>query len=370
MVKRQKSGILSGVIGIALNVALGAAKLAAGLITGSVSVLSDAANNLSDAGSSVMTVVSFALGSRGADREHPYGHGRYEYIASLLIGVIILFVGIQLVVSSIAKIVEPVRVEYGAAAVSILAVSIAVKLFMGVFYRLRGRKICSDTLKAASFDSFSDALVTAGLLTTVVINRFVAYPLEGAVGLAISVIIIIGGVKLLLSTVGRLLGQGADPEIEKKLSDIVLEGDLVVGVHDLHVHDYGPERKIATLHAEFDRNISISEAHEVIDALEHRAFAETGVELVIHCDPIDSTDVTLNRIRHAVGDILRIYPGAGMHDLDIHYRERRVDLHICLPVSLKHEAEHVRRLIEGAVAAVVKEFSVQIVTDIQYEEKQ
>lgn len=364
--KRQKSGILTGVVGLVLNVFLGAGKLAAGLLTGSVSILSDAANNLSDAGSSVMTVFSFALGGRAADRDHPYGHGRYEYIASMLIGVIIVAVGVQLVTSSISKIAHPVRVEYNALAIAVLAVSVAVKLGMGGFYLYRAKKIRSDTLKAAAFDSFSDVCVTGGLIVTIVMNRFVAYPLEGVVGLVISLIIIFGGIKLLLSTVNRLLGRGADDETVRMLTEIVLDGDLIVGVHDLRVHDYGPNRKIASIHAEFDRNVTITEAHEVIDALEHKAYDDMGVELVIHCDPIDSSDVTLNRIRHAIDDIIRVYPGASIHDLDIHYAEHRVDLHLSIPEAVKHEAEHIRELIEGAVAAVICGCEVNIVTDIIY----
>ena len=353
---------------MALNVMLGAAKLAVVLIAGSVSIVSDAANNLSDAGSSAMTVVSFALGGRGADKEHPYGHGRYEYIATLLIGVIIIVVGFQLILSSIGKIITPMRVEYDAIALAVLGASIAVKLFMGVFYLVRGKKLGSDMLRAASFDSFSDVAVTSGLLVAVVINLFVAYPLEGIVGLLISLFIVFGGVKLLLSTVGRLLGRGGDPDTEKRLRAIILGGDLVVGVHDLRVHDYGPNRKLASAHAEFEGDVSVREAHAVLDALEHKAYEETGVELVLHCDPIETGDVTLNRIRHAIEDVLRVYPNAGMHDLDIHYAERRVDLHICLPAPFKAQAAHVREQVEIAVQNILEGFTLQAVIDLQYEE--
>lgn len=364
---RQKSGILSGCIGLALNILLGAAKLAIGLITGSVSVLSDAANNLSDAGSSAMTVASFGLSGRRADRDHPYGHGRYEYIAGFLIGVVIVFVGAQFALSSIGKIITPTPIDYDAWAIAVLGLSIGVKLFMGVFYLLRGKKIGSDTLRAAAFDSFSDMAVTAGLLVSVIVGKFVAYPTEGIVGLVISIVIVIGGIKVLIDTVNRLLGRGGDSDTEKKLTELILQGDSVRGVHDLRVHDYGPNHKIATADAEMDGDMTVSEAHAVLDEIEDKAMLEYGIDLTLHCDPIDRSDVTLNRLRTAVAEVLQVYAGAGMHDLDVHYADRRIDLHITLPASLHAEFEHIRGRIREAVEQVVAGFELSLTVDTVYE---
>lgn len=361
--ERNKQGVRTGLIGLICNLLLGGGKLVTGLLTGSVSLISDAANNLSDAGSSALTVTSFALGNRAADRGHPYGHGRYEYIAGLLIGVIVIIVGVELITSSIEKIVRPVAVAYGAAAIAVMAASVAVKLGMGVMYRVRARKIGSDTLRAAAFDSFSDCIVTGGLLLAVFVNRYVAYPLEGPVGLVISLIIVLGGFKLVLGTINRLLGV-SDPETGRKLKAIVLSDPMIVGTHDLRVHDYGPNCQIASIHAEFEHDISITDAHEVIDRLERRAADELGVELVIHCDPLAGSDVTLNRLRRAVWEVTRLYSDVGVHDLEIDYNAHAVSMHLSLPDKDRSNGR-LPEMLEGAVLSVVGEgYEVRIFEEV------
>lgn len=364
---RNRQGIITGLIGLMCNLLLGAGKLTVGLITGSVSVVSDAANNLSDAGSGALTVTSFALGNRAADRDHPFGHGRYEYIAGLLIGVIITVVGAELVFGSIEKIRNPVSVSYDAVAVSVLAVSVGVKVAMGIFYRIRAAAIRSDTLKAAAFDSFSDCAVTGGLLITIFINKYVSYPLEGPVGLVISLLIVTGGIKLALGTVNRLLGRGGDAETNRRLRDIVFSDPLIVGCHDLRVHDYGPTCKLASIHAEFERDLSITDAHEVIDRLEHRAMDELGIELVIHCDPVSTSDSNLTRLRRAIDDVVRVYSSVSVHDVKIDYNARQAEMHLSAPEKLK-ELGRIREMIEGAVTGVMGEgYSVRIINDVSEE---
>ena len=364
---RNRQGIAAGIVGLVCNLILGAGKLVVGFLTGSVSIVSDAANNLSDAGSGVLTVTSFALGNRAADRDHPFGHGRYEYLAGLLIGVIIAVVGVELIQSSIEKIVSPVAVTYDAASVAVLCASVAVKLGMGVFYRVRAKILRSDTLKAAAFDSFSDCAVTGGLLVTIGINRFIPYPLEGPVGLVISLLIVYGGIRLILGTVNRLLGRGGDKETNDKLRAIVLSDPMIVGCHDLRVHDYGPTCKIASVHAEFDRDLSITDAHGILDKLERRALDELGIELVIHCDPVGTADANLLRLRRAVDDVVRVYPSVSVHDLDIDYNARRVGLHLLAPERMK-ELPRIREMIAGAVTGVLGEgYSVSVTYDVSDE---
>lgn len=361
--ERSKQGIVTGIIGLVCNLLLGGGKLVCGILTGSVSILSDAANNLSDAGSNVLTVTSFALGNRAADKNHPFGHGRYEYIAGLLIGVIILVVGVELIVSSVEKIVAPVAVTYSMTATVLLGVSIAVKLGMGVFYSVRAKRLGSATLRAAAFDSFSDCAVTAGLLIAVIASRYCPYPLDGPAGLVISVIIVAGGVKLVLDTVNSLLGRGGDADTNRKIREIVTGDPAVVGMHDLHVHDYGPSCKLASVHAEFDRDMSITDAHGIIDRMERKAEEELGIELVIHVDPIDDRDVLLGRLRNAVGDVTRLYAGVGAHDVEIDHNAHVVRMHVTLPDRKKDD--RLRELLEGAVAGALGEgYALELTEDV------
>lgn len=361
--QREKTGALVGVIGLFLNLFLGIGKILVGFFSGSAAIISDGANNLSDAGNCVVTVSSFILGGRKADKDHPYGHGRYEYIASLLIGMVIVVVGVQFAISSITKIQNPTPVQFSVIMAVVLCVSIVVKMFMAIFYRLKGKKINSDTLRAASMDSFSDCMVTACVLIGMALTLVAPLWLDGVIALAVSIVIIIGGLKVLLETVNRLLGK-SDAETANKIKKIILSDPLVVGTHDLRVHDYGPSTILASVHAEFDRNVSILEAHNVIDALEHKVFHELGIELVVHCDPIDSTDLKLNRIRHALKDIVRCYNSTTIHDLDIDYELNVVAFHLKMEESqLKKVKEHIVYQVKDAITCVLPDFQVSIEFD-------
>lgn len=364
---REKTGVKTGLAGLCLNIMLGAGKLTVGILSGSVAIISDAANNLSDAGNSLVTVSSFLLGGRKADKQHPYGHGRYEYIASLLIGMIIVIVGFQFAISSVQKIISPVKVTISGLMLGVMIASIAVKMFMTVFYRIYAKKINSSTLKAASADSFFDCLVTAcviiGILLTIVLPLWV----DGVVALIVSGVIVFGGVKILLETINRLLGY-SDKETADKIRLIIKENPQIIGSHDLRLHDYGPNNTLASVHAEFDRTTNIMEAHNVIDSLEHRAFDELGVELVVHCDPIDSTDLTLNRIRHNIKDVIRIYDKSSIHDLEINYNEKNVFFHMRL-----RERQYTKQRViitsnlQQSVQEVLPDFEVKIEFDIIYD---
>lgn len=366
---RNREGVATGLIGLLLNLLLGGGKMAVGVLSGSVAITTDAVNNFSDAAGSLVTVSSFVLGGRKADREHPYGHGRYEYIASLLIGAAIVMVGVEFAISSVQKIIHPTAVDFSAALVAVLAASIGIKLFMGAFYTVRNRRIRSDTLKAAAADSFSDSAVTAVVLLGVFLSGRLPFAADGVAGALVSLVVMAGGVKIVLSTVGRLLGRQCNADFEKRLLSIVRSDRLVVGTHDLKVHDYGPNMMLASVHAEFDKDLSITDAHRVIDELEHRAYAEMGVELVIHCDPIDTSDTLVNRVRHTVKDTLRLYEGAGMHDLGIDYGEKVVSFHICLPERYKSEERHIIEVLTREINRIV-EFSVMVEVDLVYAQKE
>lgn len=363
---RGKTGMLVGFVGLVLNVLLGAGKLTVGLISGSVSIMSDAANNLSDAGNSLVTVSSFALASKKADKEHPYGHGRYEYIASLIIGVAILMVGFQFALTSIEKIIRPVATSIDLIAFIVLGVSVAVKLAMFIFYRIKGKKIKSDTLKAASFDSFSDCLVTGSIMVCLLIQPYIPFVLDGYLGLIVSLVIVIGGIKVLLETISRLLGTRCDKELYENLNNLCMCNDLIIGTHDLRVHDYGPNRMVASVHVEFSKDIHISEAHSIIDDIEKRAHRELNVELVVHCDPLVGGDRTLSRVRHTIKDIIRNYEGASMHDLSLNYEKSEVIFHIKLDNGFIKEKEYIIEQLKTAVNQIMADVTIQIEVDIIY----
>ena len=259
---RERYGILSGAVGIVLNLLLSAGKLFAGLMTGSISITADAFNNLSDAGSSVVTLVGFKLAGQKADDGHPFGHGRMEYLAGLLVSLMILLVGVELGRSSIGKILHPEAVDFSLVSTGILAASILVKLWMGQFNRGLGRKIGSAAMAATAADSLSDAVATAAVLAGTLVNRFAHVNIDGWVGLAVAVFILRSGWGAAKDTINPLLGESPDPELVKQLRDLVLSHPQVVGMHDLIIHDYGPGRRLCSFHAEVPQDADILDAHD------------------------------------------------------------------------------------------------------------
>ncbi len=363
---RQKRGVSAGLTGLCLNLLLGAGKLAAGIISGSVSLTTDGVNNLSDAGSSVVTVSAFALSERKADKEHPYGHGRYEYIASFIIGLLIIIVGAEFLITSIKKIISPEPVNMNSLGIIILSVSIAVKFFMFVFYGAAGKKIESDALKAAAFDSLSDCFVTGVVLAAFVASEFVSFNIDGICGIFVSLAVAIGGLKIVFETMNKLLGNGSAPELEREICELVCGGDMVVGVHDLRLHDYGPNVRIGSVHAEFDKNLSIVEAHRIIDELEKRAAAELQVNLVIHVDPVDVSDPELNDLRKTIRDVISRYHNSSIHELQLSKDEKNVSFHIKLPQKYEAIKTEVLSTLTASVRSLYPDFTVDVEFDIIY----
>lgn len=356
--------MLTGVIGLALNLLLGVGKLVVGVISGSVSVITDAANNLSDAGSSLVTISSFSLSSKKADRAHPFGHGRYEYIAGFIIGVVIIMVGFEFAVTSVKKIITPETVAYTPIMMAVLGISVAVKLFMGVFYKVREKKLKSKTLGAAAFDSFSDACVTLTVIIAILLNRVIAYPLEGVVGLLVSVIIIVGGGKILLDTIKPLLGGNVDDDTVREITCMVREGECISGTHDLEVHDYGPGRVFASVHAEFEKDLTITEAHVIIDELEKTAKSRFGIELVIHCDPVVTVDKKVAKLRSVVKEAAKMFPGVGVHEVHADYENKTVSYHAVIPESLDKDADRIIEKISMAADEVMPGFVTKCQRDV------
>lgn len=315
---RERYGILSGAVGIVLNLLLSAGKLFAGLMTGSISITADAFNNLSDAGSSVVTLVGFKLAGQKADDGHPFGHGRMEYLAGLLVSLMILLVGVELGRSSIGKILRPEAVDFSLVSTGILAASILVKLWMGQFNRGLGRKIGSAAMAATAADSLSDAVATAAVLAGTLVNRFAHVNIDGWVGLAVAVFILRSGWGAAKDTINPLLGESPDPELVKQLRDLVLSHPQVVGMHDLIIHDYGPGRRLCSFHAEVPQDADILDAHDAIDHIEREIKEKFGIETTVHMDPIATADEKINQLRRQVADLARVVePEMTIHDFRV-----------------------------------------------------
>ena len=315
---RERYGILSGAVGIVLNLLLSAGKLFAGLMTGSISITADAFNNLSDAGSSVVTLVGFKLAGQKADDGHPFGHGRMEYLAGLLVSLMILLVGVELGRSSIGKILRPEEVDFSLVSTGILAASILVKLWMGQFNRGLGRKIGSAAMAATAADSLSDAVATAAVLAGTLVNRFAHVNIDGWVGLAVAVFILRSGWGAAKDTINPLLGESPDPELVKQLRELVLSHPQVVGMHDLIIHDYGPGRRLCSFHAEVPQDADILDAHDAIDHIEREIKEKFGIETTVHMDPIATADEKVNQLRRQVADLARVVePEMTIHDFRV-----------------------------------------------------
>ena len=308
-------GKLAGTTGIVCNILLFAAKLAVGLISGAVSVVADALNNLSDAASSVVTLLGFRLAQRPADKDHPYGHARYEYLSGLIIAVLILFIGVELVKSSIQKIFAPTDIAFSVVSVVILLLSIGLKLWMCLFYRKLGLRIGSTTLKAASVDSRNDVLTTGAVLLGCVVSWLFRVNIDGYVGLAVAIFILCSGIGVAKETISPLLGEGADPGLADRIGRLVGSHEKVLGIHDLLVHDYGPGKCYASVHVELSAQEDPLVCHDIIDDLECLALENLNVHLVIHYDPVLTNDAEWMRMRELVEKIVRnVDPELSTHD--------------------------------------------------------
>ena len=324
--QREAYGIKCGITGIVLNVLLFTGKLLAGIFSKSVAVIADAFNNLSDAAASVVTVAGFKLSGKKPDADHPFGHGRMEYIAGLIVSFLILMVGLELLKSSVESIIHPEKTDSSIFTVCALVASICVKCIMYVYNHVIAKKICSPAMEATAKDSLNDCISTSVVLVTVIVNYFVpdfSLPLDGIAGLIVAVFILRSGYEAAKDTVDPLLGVKADPEFVKEIESCVLEHKPISGIHDLIVHDYGPGRLMISLHAEVPGNENIFDLHEIIDETEYEISERFGCQVTIHMDPVDVTNPELDTLKSYIKKVaakidekltfhdLRIVPGQG-----------------------------------------------------------
>lgn len=360
MEDRTKNAAITLALGLALNIALGVGKLVVGISASSASVTSDAVNNLSDAAVSVMAIVATVLSARAADHDHPYGHGRYEYIAAFILGAVIAAVGVEVFINGVRRAIEPVTVGADGVMFGVLAASIAVKGIMFVLYTVKGRRTRSDAVRAAAVDSASDMAVTSAVLACALIERYTGAHIDGYASIAVAVVILVFAVRLLRSTVSRLLGERPDPELYGRVRDIILAAPHVISVHDLVINDYGSSHKIAEADAVFDAGMTFADVHAACDAAERAVREKTGIKLSLHADPSSSGDDRVEKIRRGVQSALASF-GASAHDIYVDDGKRTVELDILIPDD-GAPCDEIAELAKAACAAVV-EYAVNVHID-------
>ena len=366
---RQAYGLLSGGVGIVLNLLLSAGKFVAGVLTGSIAVTADAFNNLSDAGSSVVTLVGFRMAAKRADDDHPFGHGRIEYLSGLAVAVAILVVGLERAKSSLEKVLHPVEAAFSWLAVGILCASILVKLWMFFFNRNLSRRIGSAAMMATATDSLSDAAATSAVLLGTLVGHFADLYIDGWVGVLVAVFILRAGWGAAKDTLDPLLGQSPDPELVRGIQETVLGRPEIVGMHDLVVHDYGPGRCMASLHAEVPMDADILVIHDVIDNLERELRRKLGVEVVIHMDPIAVGDPRTDALKAQVTELVRrIDPDMTIHDFRMTAGPEHTNLifDVAVPYHCRLEDEQVQEAIGAAVKALPGNYYTVVSVDHVY----
>ncbi len=315
---RRAYGTMVSVVGVVLNILLFGAKFAVGLLTGSVSIRADAINNLSDAGSQIISFISFRISAKPADREHPFGHARIEYVASMIVSFLILLIGVELLKESVAKIITPEPPERSWISAAVLGGSILVKLWMALFNRTVGRRIDSAVMRATAADSLSDVLSTGAVLISTLV--MLAFPelninLDAYMGVLVAVLILVAGVRILLETKDSILGEAPSEEIIRQINDVVKQYPTALGIHDLEVHSYGPGHTLATLHVEVDGKVDVFASHDMIDNIEQRLRREYGIAATIHMDPIVTDDAVIAELRARVLSAVRqLDPNINLHD--------------------------------------------------------
>ena len=349
---RSSIGKLAGLTGIVCNCLLTVLKLVIGLLVGSMAIIADGVNNLSDAASSLTTLLGFRMAQRPADKQHPYGHARYEYLSGLAVAALILLIGAELVKSSIAKIINPEPIDISAATIALLAASVAVKLWMSGFYKTLGKKINSTALYATSVDSRNDVISTCAVLLGCLVNYLFGLNIDGYVGLAVAIFILYSSVGIAKDTISPLLGQQADDELVDKITELVLSHEKVLGVHDLLVHDYGPGRCYASAHVELSADEDPMACHDIIDDIECDVLEKMNVHFVIHYDPVVQNDAEQNEMRRTVGEIIReLNPAFSIHDFRIvrGSAQSKLVFDLGVPYSMIEKKKEIKERIDAAL---------------------
>ena len=348
---RSRCGLLSGITGIVLNILLVAGKLTVGIIAGSVAIIADAVNNFSDAASSVITLIGFKLAGQKPDKEHPFGHGRIEYVAGLIVSVLIIFMGFELAWSSVEKIITPERTVFSYAAMGVLIAAILIKIWLFYFNRKIAKRINSPSIAATATDSLSDVVATGVVLAALIAGQYTDFPIDGVAGVIVAIFIFKSGWGAVKATQAPLLGRPMSRELADAIDKLALEHDDILGIHDLVYHDYGPGRAIVTFHAEVPADGDLTQTHETIDHVEREIREKYGIEAVIHMDPI-VVDGDTEEMRTLIEGIVKeMAPEATIHDLRIAEWDkiRNVYFDVILPYGIADTDEAAAEKIRQAV---------------------
>ncbi len=364
---RTAYGVLASMVGICCNVLLFVVKITIGFFLNSVSVMSDAFNNLSDAASSVIGFIGVRMAGRPADKDHPFGHGRIEYIAALIVSFLVIEVGLTFFKSSFGKILHPERLSFQAVSLVILALSIGVKLWMAYFNKKLGKRTGSKVMEATAADSLGDVLVTGATIVSVLLYGIFDLNIDGFIGLAVSVVVIVAGINIARDTLKPLIGEAIDPELYKKIKEFVESYDGIEGTHDLLVHSYGPSTSIASIHAEVDGHGNIEAIHEVIDQIERDAKEKLGILLVIHMDPLELEDPVLEeRKGRILGFLKEIDERLTLHDFRMVNGRRRINLFFDIVVPYDLDEGQVVDRLQQKIKAYDKRIEAVITIDRSY----
>ena len=335
---RTAYGVLASIVGIFCNVFLFAVKFVVGLVLHSVSVTADAFNNLSDAGSSIISFVGVKMAEKPADKDHPFGHGRIEYIAALVVSFLVLEVGFTFLKDSFGKILHPETMNFQIVSVVILIFSIAVKLWLGLFNRKLGEKIDSKVMMAVFTDSMGDVITTSATILSLIFFAVTGINIDGIVGVGVALVVMWAGVGIARDTLEPLIGQAIDPEVYEEIKHFVEKYDGIEGTHDLIVHNYGPGRSMASIHAEVPNDVDIEQSHEIIDRIEREAAKELGIFLVIHMDPVEMRNKKILRIKETAVRILHdLDPLCSLHDFRVVHGEHQINLIFDMVVPIDYD---------------------------------
>ena len=366
---RERVIKIGSITGIVCNFFLFAVKAAAGIAANSVSILADAFNNLSDMGSSLITIFGFKLSNMPPDREHPFGHGRFEYMSAALVSVLIILVGVELFKSSLHKILEPEKLTASVLTFAVLAVSVILKLAMAIFNSKLGKSVNSDSLKATALDSLTDSIATLAVLVSAAVSHFGNINIDAYAGLAVAVFVIISGIKSLRETISPLLGTPPEPYTVEEITNIVMSFSDFHGIHDMIIHNYGPGRKFASLHVEVPATINIVKCHEQIDLCEKIIRERTGVDAVIHMDPIDVNDKKIISIRERLSKKIEAFDKKlKIHDFRVVSGENRTNLIFDVVVPPKYELsdKELKTQISNLAKEINEQFECVITVDIDF----
>lgn len=369
---RTKIGYIASVVGLASNIILSVIKLAIGFLISSVSVIADGINNISDAASSIITIIGFRLSSMPADKEHPYGHGRLEYITALMVSFMVILVGFQFIQTSYNRIINPQIVKFEIFPFIILVISISVKVWLSTFYKRLGNNINSSVLKATSTDALGDVLTTSVVVLSIIIGRYTTLPIDGFIGILVSLLIMYNGYNLVKETISPLIGEAPDENLTKAIYDDVLTYDYITGAHDLVIHSYGAGKTMATIDVEFPADVNNITIHDVIDRMEREIGEKYDLTIVIHMDPLGPESRERYTLRKEIKDIVKVNPIIkSIHDFQILEENdvKTIEFHLVVDgnkIKKQTTEDEIKNKMEETIENKYTNMECNIIIDIEY----